>query len=64
MQRRHLMQLAEEGGVARATAAATIDRMLEQASGFLLRASAFQIRRETVHDMAKVIAKCRGLMAS
>ncbi|MFE8645905.1 type II toxin-antitoxin system HipA family toxin [Sphingomonas sp. NCPPB 2930] len=56
--RAHLLALAAQGGVQPKQASATIDRMLEQATGFARRASAFPIRRATVRQMSTAVAAC------
>ena len=57
--RDHLRRLAMEGGVASDAAEGIIERMLEQAAGFALRATAFPIRRATVREIDSAIDDCR-----
>lgn len=59
VERRHLLRLATEGGVPLKAAEGIIARMLEQASGFTLRSTAFPIRRATAQRISTAIDACR-----
>lgn len=64
VQRRHLLQLAEDGGVSSETTGHIINHMLAQAAAFPHRAATFPIRRKTVQAMAATIAECGKRLAS
>ncbi|MDN5863381.1 MAG: type II toxin-antitoxin system HipA family toxin, partial [Salinisphaera sp.] len=63
IERRHLLQLADEGGVPAKAAQAVIDRMLEQAAGFAGRVDKFAVRRSTARQLQQTIAACRQRLA-
>ena len=58
IERRHLLQLAKEGGVPLARANETLDRMLDQVKTFKARASDYPIRQKTVDEVAGLIKAC------
>lgn len=57
--RRHLLQLAAEGGLPGKQAQATIDQLLAQAETFAYRANGFAIRRATIKRMQSAV-EARG----
>lgn len=59
IERRHLLQLADEGGVPAKAAQAVIDRMLEQAAGFAGRVDKLAVRRSTARQLQQVVEACR-----
>lgn len=58
VERRHLLQLAAEGGVARKTAEVTIERLREHAAGLTRYADALPIRQKTVKRIEDAVAAC------
>lgn len=63
IERHHLLQLADEGGVPAKAAAGVIDRMLEQADGFSERVAAFPLRQATRRHLKQAIEACRKQVA-
>jgi serine/threonine-protein kinase HipA len=63
VERRHLLRLAAEGGVAPKAAEAAIDRMLPQAAAFGPRAAAAPIRRATLRRMTAAVEASRARLA-
>jgi serine/threonine-protein kinase HipA len=61
--RAHLMQLASGGGVATGAAKQIIDRLVDVAQQFTVRAQDFPIRKTTVRSMASVISGCVAAIA-
>lgn len=61
--REHLLRLAREGGVDRASATGIIDRVLEQAGHFSVLASAHPIRRGTITTMRRAVETHRLALA-
>lgn len=59
IERRHLLQLADENGVTAKAAEGIIDGMLEQASGFAARVDAFPLRTATKRHLKQAVEQCR-----
>lgn len=59
IERRHLLQLADAGGVSRQAAERVLARMLGQAAGFAGRVDAYPLRRATGKKLKQAIAGCR-----
>ncbi len=63
VERRHLLQLAAEGGVAHKTAEATIESLREHAAGFTRYAEALPIRQKTIKRIEDAVAACEKRLA-
>ena len=63
VERRHLQQLAAEGGVAHKTAEATIESLREHAAGFTRYAEALPIRQKTIKRIEDAVAACEKRLA-
>lgn len=58
IQRHHLLQLADEGGVPGQKAEDIIDQMLEQAAWFAGRAKTTRTTRATKQQLQQAVARC------
>lgn len=61
--RKHLMQLAHEGGVSAQAAGEVIEQMLAQAAGFARRAGDYPLRRATLRYLGAAVEACRQRLA-